>query len=836
MSRFFLRRLRVEGFRGINNQATPLALDFQTGGVNSVYAVNGYGKSSVFDALQYAITGVVAKLDRMSAAEEPERYYNNLFHTGNASIELTLAPDDGSPDVVIAVERDPAGVRTATSPSGHADPEQLLKSLASDLVLLDYSTFQRFIDHSPLNRGRSFASLVGLGHLSELRQALEVLANTGTVRRDFGLDTLATSITQITDRGRQASARLRQSYEALLGRPPTEPLNDATIGQDVLGALRAITLLQPLITGNTLENIDFHVLDAEIARTEGANLRTELASILTKVAELNGLASQEAATELTEQATIRAAIGNRDQALDQTRGTEFHRLADAASRFLRSGRWTDAHRCPLCDSEVGDAISHIVEVHLRQYQAAADEQTRIGQAWATATWGTRLASCEASQSMAIPLANRVVGRLGPKFEAGTVTAAELDQAVAALRSADAARQEKVTALIARKDAIERQLPPSLVALTRQVQHAKDIRQALQERGTCRTEYAALKQRQTRREAWQQFVTEAANRAATLESTVSEGRTQRIKTQCLSLFDGIMCRPPIRPALTRPEETEDLHLQLEQFYDLNDLSATALLSESYRNAFAISIFLSAMLEARPTARFVVLDDVTSSFDAGHQWWLMEILRTRVCCPNNANGPQVIVLSHDSLLEKYFDRLGNTDGWHHQKLQGSPPQGVLFGQTQAVTRIRDQAEQLLRAGQVDQGQPLVRQYLEYMLQQIIRKVSIRVPIDFVIRDNTRMVGPCIDAIQSDVRLHKAAGALALSAQQERDLDTVHAPAIIGNWVSHYETGGAGAVAPAVLLGVVNSIELLADCFKYDCRCGGGIQRRWYKSLADRACPCR
>src|SRR3546814_20607268 len=94
-------------------------------------------------------------------------------------------------------------------------------------------------------------------------------------------------------------------------------------------------------------------------------------------------------------------------------------------------------------------------------------------------------------------------------------------------------------------------------------------------------------------------------------------------------------------------------------------------------------------------------------------------------------------------------------------------------------------LLTAGQVSQAEPLVRQYLEYKLQQIIRRVDVPVPIDFAIKDTSRMVGNCLDAITAAVDLNKRAGTLILDAQQITDLDTAHVPALVGNWVSHSET---------------------------------------------------
>jgi hypothetical protein len=106
--------------------------------------------------------------------------------------------------------------------------------------------------------------------------------------------------------------------------------------------------------------------------------------------------------------------------------------------------------------------------------------------------------------------------------------------------------------------------------------------------------------------------------------------------------------------------------LADFFGLSDLSARALLSESYRNAVAAAIFLAAATKHSCVPRFMILDDVTSSFDAGHQFALMDALRTLLRHGAVPDGLQFIILSHDTSLEKYFDKLNGTADWHHQKL--------------------------------------------------------------------------------------------------------------------------------------------------------------------------
>jgi hypothetical protein len=263
-----------------------------------------------------------------------------------------------------------------------------------------------------------------------------------------------------------------------------------------------------------------------------------------------------------------------------------------------------------------------------------------------------------------------------------------------------------------------------------------------------------------------------------------------------MFARIMNVKDVVPELHRRDDRQDLHVQLRDFHGLSNLSARALLSESFRTALAVSVFLNAALKHTGAPRFVVLDDVTSSFDSGHQWLLMEAIRLSFQRPNNPDGLQFINLSHDGLLAKYFDKLGSTSDWHHQKLQGMPPIGAVISQVQDAHRLKTTALRLLGAGQTAEAQPLLRQYLEFKLLQTITKVSIPVPLDFAIKDHQRMVSNCLDTIQAAIKLHKKAGDLILTPVQQKDIDTIHVPSLVGNWVAHYETNSGASLSAFVL----------------------------------------
>jgi hypothetical protein len=162
---------------------------------------------------------------------------------------------------------------------------------------------------------------------------------------------------------------------------------------------------------------------------------------------------------------------------------------------------------------------------------------------------------------------------------------------------------------------------------------------------------------------------------------------------------------------------------------------------------------------------------------------------------------------------------------------PPLGAVMSQAQDANRLQTTAIKLLDAGQVKEAKPLIRQYLEYRLTQIISKVGIPVPMDFAIKDTMKMVSNSLNAIEAAVKLHKAASSLILDAQQIRDLSTIHVPALIGNWVTHYETSSGTSVTPPVLKGVLTTIDKFAECFRYDDTSSTPPMRKWYSSLSSR-----
>lgn len=832
MPRYFLKRLSVEGFRGINNENDPLDISFKPDSVNSVFGVNGIGKSSIFEALCYAIYGTIPKLDLLQAQERPQDYYRNRFHSRNvASILVEFEPDDGTARVSIQIDLDPGGSRTITSPSGHADPEGFLATLKEAFALLDYRTFARFIEDSPLERGRTFSGLLGLADYSDCRQALQAASDSLALRNDFEINALTVAVEVAKKAAQQTLVTLRTSYAKVTGKrlEDIEMLGDYS--DEVVAELGNVELLKPHLAGKTLNDIDFDEIKRVIRTAEGELERRELSRTIESIATLEALAVHDLATIRTEQQMIGGLIDERDKLLASTRGDLFKRLYESAREVISTGSWTDDDKCPLCESKLPTSITGHVNEQLSQYADAAAKIAEIRDMWQASAWKQCLYSHESATPLAVKPLNRQLPELDPKCTTGDISKDELAAAVKWTSDLTGGVAGVLKAAHDRKAALEQELPPSLVQLAEQVEYGRRFKEALKDFRDSQRNAATNQARLDIRDRWKAFASRATTVFADAEAAMSKSRIEGIDAEFKSMFSEIMHVGDVVPDLRRAHFREELHVQLSDFHGQNGLSARALLSESYRNALAISVFLAAALKHSGAPRFVVLDDVTSSFDAGHQYALMELIRTKLQQPQNTGGLQFIILSHDGLLEKYFDRLDDTTTWHHGKLQGLPPVGAILHQAQGADRLKATITSFLSAGQVSQAEPLIRQYLEYKLQQIIRKVKIPVPLDFAIKDTSRMVQNCMDAITSGIELHKRAGTLVLTRRQTQDIATSHVPAIVGNWASHYETHSASSLSAPALRSVIGSIDALVECFRYDDTSGTSIVRRWYKALDTR-----
>ena len=835
MCRYFLKEVEVEGFRGINNSGNPLKIGLETNAINSIFAPNAQGKSSLYEALLFSIKGEIPKLTRLHAAEQASEYYVNRFHKDEkATIQLTFEPDDGSDNIKIVVNYDQKGTLTYQSPTGERKPKEFLESLDNEFCFLDDRTFRLFIEETPLARGRTFSSLLGLGALSEIRQALEVLSYRSTCQRDFDVKSLNEEKKSLDSNRKNAEMILADAYRKVTNKEIDLTKSHIDSKTDVLDVLKNIPLFNKLLETTTSETLDFETLINKIRESEKSDDQAKLVTINKEIIDLEVIkkelpndAAWNALEELAKQRTL---------VLQKTKGQLLKDLYNIADKIITSAEWDDNKACPLCDTKLENDIAQIIKPKIEEYARVEEATKTIQDNWKSSAIPQAITSIRKREELKVD--QKTLGeydKLNNLFVDGNV----VDSDVTTLKELYGIFLTALDAEIERakkeQQKLQSKLPPSMVKLTEQVNHASLAYSEIDKIKLIDESIGGINGKQAKINEWINFIEEASNIFSEAEVKLSTEKMKALESDYQDMYEKITSNPNITPKLEKASGSEELYLKLENFYGKQDLTAATLLSESYKNALAISIFLSSALQHNSTSRFMVLDDITSSFDAGHQYALMELIKNNVGRPTNASGPQILLLSHDGLLEKYLDKVSRVGVWKHQKIVGLAPNGTIFTQAQDADRLKNDAQQFLNAGQIAEGKPLVRQYLEFKLLEVIRKVNISVPLDFAIRDDKKMVENALNAIKGELQLHQKAGTLIMTSTQQSTVLNALIPALIGNWISHYATGSTVSVTPHVLLNVINEIDAFSDSFKYDCTCSGTIARRFYKNLANKHCSC-
>ena len=405
MTRYFLSTVAIEGFRGINNDGDPLVLRFKKDAVNSVHGPNGLGKTSVFEAIHFAIHGNVPRLTKLQDAERGDTYVINKFHSAQrATIALTFTADDGTPDITIVVVRDAAGARHVNSPT-HPNPEQFLASLREDFVLVDYARFAQFIDDLALNRGRTFSSLVGLSRYSQLRQALDSAKNTRNINSDLGLSALETEVT----RGQQTLAATKRrflvAHASITGSPSPASDEIETLKTTVTQALNGIPLLKPLLATTSVMDLDFDAAEKVIEAEEGGEARKTLDRLTNTVTTLSALT-----LEKDDEADIDRLLQlaeKRDEAVKLVGSANLLSLLRNALNVISGTDWTDPNVCPVCDSRSQQSLKEKLQAQIALYNEASAHDVDLTREARTARSLTKLHKLEEAAAMGIAHAERV---------------------------------------------------------------------------------------------------------------------------------------------------------------------------------------------------------------------------------------------------------------------------------------------------------------------------------------------------------------------------------------------------------------------------------------------
>lgn len=589
----FLKSLSVEGFRGIG-ASTRVA--FHPGpGLTIVAGRNGSGKSSLAEALEFALTSRTHRWHNAQFAE----VWRNLHHGDPSGIRIELA-QEGVGTSVISVSwpkdaEDTAQAKITYQPQGGKQQ--------SGLSALGWA--------APLEVYRPILSYEELGRMlggthSQLYDALAKVL--GLEELTAALARVKTRLAPLSKPAREANAR-RQNLRRRAGRVADHRAQQAA---SLLARIRPdVAALRALVIGGAGQSPATEALQAILAvELPAADIVTALATGLRHASsELAALTDHASELEDRRRSLLREALRLHESAGDQT--------CPVCQQGTLDGHWRQRTNEVLVQSDLlsdqrQQAASRLAELRARAQQLletrpeALDQNAvalRSSQAASTA-WGAWSAAPHDDAGLAahleagLPVLAAVVETW--QREAGQHASALLD-VWAPLATDLAAWVSEYEAALADEAQAKR-----LETVQQALLHAEKALKA--ERFEPIQEHA--------KQIWGRLRQESNVELHRIELT---GQTTRRRVEIRAAVDG------------------------------EDAGALAVMSQGELHALALALFLPRAAMAESPFRFIVLDDPVQAMDPAKVDGLVAVL-TELAATH-----QVIVLSHDDRLAQAARRL-------------------------------------------------------------------------------------------------------------------------------------------------------------------------------------
>ena len=343
-----IKKLTIKGFRGFNDEQYIL-LDSN---VVLVYGLNGSGKSSFTEALEWLFFGEISRqrLSRCKSEYQYEEYLRNLFYSSSENPFVEVEGTIAGTSIVVRKELVSGRGKFFIDGKEVANLELLNLNLENYFrPMLAQTEIKALVDSEQKDRWEQLSSILGQDDLTRLREDLITLRNTKKDENYRKQETRWNSIIgDVSDLSSLASL--------------TTPIQDLNINH-ILDELKKVV-------GSKAKT--FEELFKEIKVKQKSLLNTELGK---RVAEVSYKDQVELKSFLKELSDHFKKL--EDEAIKSTYGGHDHSYLD----FLKSGRsFVKLPECPFClEKNLTEKRLKIIDKSLEQGKEAQEAKSQFSQ-------------------------------------------------------------------------------------------------------------------------------------------------------------------------------------------------------------------------------------------------------------------------------------------------------------------------------------------------------------------------------------------------------------------------------------------------------------------------
>ncbi|MFJ6531487.1 AAA family ATPase [Microbacterium sp. NPDC091662] len=614
-----IEQVHIEEFRGIRS----LELDLNTRSF-VVYGPNGSGKSGVVDAIDFALTGSIARLTGAGTAGVSIQRHGPHVHRrddpGAAIVSLTVR-DVGTGDKT-RLTRTVKNPGTLTfDPDTPALRAAVEESLNHPELTLSRRELIKFIVAKPGDRAAEVQALLKLDRVESTRRMLKSAVSK------------AATEDKVVIGERDTAERAFEQHLGLTTLLSEEVLREINLRRTVLG----LALLDDLTLDTDVLSGADHRAKTSTLDTEGA--KRDLEALTDALADLGGLmAARDSLGSALE------AVTNAPDALDQIR----HRALLTAGLAA-----VETPSCPLCEKEWGseDDLRAHIQNRLQATQQAEALRAAVENAAEGYARGLRVhrALIESIRHAATELGDPELSHRLDEWT-GAIRAAE--QLCNSFELASVDPEKTTRAVFETPQAVAGQLSELRVALDAipdqsREDAARTFLDVAKDRWT-RVRLARAKASKTGRVrdatniVYTAYCDAADNALSALYGAVESDFSRYY--QFVNSDDEGNFRAELTPA------AGSLDLKVD-FYKLGLFPPVAYHSEGHQDGMGICLYLALVKQLLGDKfTFAVLDDVVMSVDANHRRRFAELLQSEF--PN----VQFIITTHDEVWARQMRSAG------------------------------------------------------------------------------------------------------------------------------------------------------------------------------------
>lgn len=246
------------------------------------------------------------------------------------------------------------------------------------------------------------------------------------------------------------------------------------------------------------------------------------------------------------------------------------------------------------------------------------------------------------------------------------------------------------------------------------------------------------------------------------------------------------------------------------------------SESHLNCFGISFFLASVLAFNKENKFLIFDDVISSFDSNHRKKFADLLFEKF------SDYQIILLTHEEQWFQYVKQIAKRKGWLINEIKWTEIKGTHLEESPSDLKL--QIEENIENGNIAfLGNP-IRKYLEHVLKKICLNLEVKLSFKYNDINEKRMPDEMLIELKSKISKYSTQLKAKLPI-----IDRLSNSSILGNLLSHDNPFNPKLGDLKAFWSDIREFEELFHCTETVCKKSDVSMRNYDSVLKNIRCGC-